>query len=150
MRHRRSLQLGAAALAALAACDASTAPDDAGDSVDGLGRQPSFLLGSGDSARVVLPDTIAVNGAATIVVPTAGGGCVREGDTEVAVSGLAADVRPYDYFPTDPGTVCTADFRELRHTATLRFTQTGRATVRVHGRTRPDRAVVVTRTVVVR
>lgn len=151
MRDFRALRPAAAALAAaLAACDASTSPDDPGDTFGDLARQPSYLLGSGDSARIVLADTVALNSSATIVVPTAGGGCVREGDTEVAVAGLAADVRPYDLFPTNPGVICTADFRELRHTATLRFTQTGRATVRVHGRSRADAALVVTRTVVVR
>ena len=146
-----TLLLLAAGAAALGACDSAVAPDPLLD-VEGFQRQPSFLLGTGDTARIELPDTVSRNTDVPVVVPTGGGGCVRQGETEATVSGLAADVRPYDYFPAPQSDlVCTADFRVLRHAATVRFSEAGRATVRVYGRVRADGpATVVTRTVVVR
>ena len=153
MTRALSSLLATAALAAvLGGCESAAAPPPADGDEAGLERLPSLLLGTGDTARIELPDTVAVNTAAAIVVPTAGGGCTREGDTEAAVAGLTADVRPYDIFPAPSADlVCTADFRIIRHTATLRFSQAGRATVRVHGRLRRDGpTTVVTRTLIVR
>ena len=152
MRRYYSSLFGAAALAAaLGACE-SVADPETPDELDGLVREPSLLAGAVDSPnRIELADTVAVNTPVPIVVPTGGGGCIRQGDTESTVSGLTADVRPYDYFPPrSADVVCTADFRVLRHTATLQFSQRGTATVRVHGRLSPDRPTVVTRSVVVR
>jgi hypothetical protein len=149
-RLRLSLAAAAALAAVLGACDATTAPDPGTDDERWV-REPSFLAGPGDSARVEIPDTVAVNAPVLVVVPTGGGGCTRQGDTEASVTGLTADVRPFDFYPVPTADiVCTADFRILRHEATLRFTQAGRATVRVHGRLGPDRPTVVTRSVVVR
>jgi hypothetical protein len=89
----------------------------------------------GDSARLGLPDTVAVGASVVATVRSYGGGCIRAGETEVAVDGLAADVRPFDYFPVpSPTRVCTADLRIIEHPATLRFARAGRAVVRVHGR----------------
>lgn len=132
----------------LAGCDALS-PSDAGDELE---RQPAILAFGDDSAAIALPDTVAVDAPAALVVTTQGGGCIRQGETEVQAAPTAADVRVYDYFPRPSGNLaCTADIRPLLHEATLRFTQRGTATVRVHGRRQPNTgAVVVTRTIVVR
>jgi hypothetical protein len=135
---------------ALAACDAVGPSDGGGD--DDLVRRPSVLALDGDSARLGLPDTVAVGASVVATVRSYGGGCIRAGETEVAVDGLAADVRPFDYFPVpSPTRVCTADLRIIEHPATLRFARAGRAVVRVHGRRDGgDTPLVVQRTLVVR
>ena len=143
---RPALALLAAGL--VAGCDALSPSD----SDDDLARQPAILAFGEDDAEIALPDTVAVGAPAALVVTTQGGGCIRQGETEVEAAPRAADVRVYDYFPRPSSElVCTADIRALAHEATLRFTQPGTATVRVHGRrgygTVP---LVVTRTIVVR
>jgi hypothetical protein len=145
---RRLLAYLLLSASALAACDA-VAPTER---EDGLVRRPSRLAFVGDSARIAAPDSVAVGSSFVVVVESYGGGCIRDGGTEVALDGLAADVRPFDYFPVPSSDrVCTADLRIIEHPAALRFTRSGRATVRVHGRREPgDVPVVVERTVVVR
>lgn len=143
---RPALALLAAGL--VAGCDALS-PSDSDDELE---RQPAILAFGEDDAEIALPDTVAVGAPAALVVTTQGGGCIRQGETEVEAAPRAADVRVYDYFPRPSSDrVCTLDLRGLRHEATLRFTQPGTATVRVHGRRQPSTgAFVATRTIVVR
>lgn len=145
---RRRLAHVLLSASALAACDA-VGPTERDDD---LVRRPAVLAIGGDSARVAAPDSVAVGASFVVLVQSFGGGCIRAGETETALDGLTADVRPFDYFPAPSfDRVCTADLRIIEHPATLRFTRAGRATVRVHGRREPDDVpVVVVRTVVVR
>ena len=140
-------------LAATVACSSGpteSGSDDIGTSRVGEGRQLGVLTFFGDSAQVTVPASVAVGEPATVVVLTAGGGCIRTGDTEVRVVGLDAELTPYDHFPS-AGQVCTADFRLNTHTATVQFTQRGRATVRVRGREQPSgRTITVVRQITVR
>ena len=151
IKHAGSLAL--LTLAAAIACSSGpteSGSDDIGTSRVGEGRQVGVLVFYGDTAQVTVPETVAVGEPATIVVLTAGGGCIRTGDTEVQVSGLVAELTPYDHFPS-AGQICTADFRLNTHTATVQFTQRGRATVRVRGRELPSgRMITVVRQITVR
>ena len=142
-------------LAATVACSSGPGPTDAGsDDVGanrvGEGRQVGVLAFHGDSAHVTVPESVAAGEEAAIVVLTYGGGCVRTGDTEVAVTGLVAELTPYDHFPP-AGAICTADLRLNRHAVTVRFAERGRATVRVRGRELPSgRVITVVRHITVR
>jgi hypothetical protein len=74
-----------------------------------------------------------------VAVLTVGGGCVRQGDTDVQVVGLAADVTPYDsvdvYLP--PHMACTDELRFYTHQTSVVFDAIGVATLRIHGRAEP-------------
>ena len=107
------------------------------------------LLGFYDDPIVVDAPVIAsVSIPFDITVRTYGGGCIDQGDTEVSVTGLHADIRPYDHFVTylPPRYACPDILHLSTHRATVRFEQPGTATVTVHGRVRPgDAAVAVQR-----
>ena len=152
---RIGLRSGLASLTLAAAIACGDGPTDAGSdglgtSLVGEGRQVGVLVFYGDSAHVTAPESVALGEPATIVVKTAGGGCIRTGDTEVQVTGLVAELTPYDHFPS-AGQICTADFRLNTHTVTVQFTQRGQATVRVRGRAQPSGQIVtVVRQITVR
>jgi hypothetical protein len=89
----------------------------------------------------------------SFTVVTAGGGCVRQGDTEVRIAGLVADVMPYDsvYVNLPSNMACTSELLPLRHNASVTFASTGTAAVRIHGYTPPGGTpVVYERTVQIR
>ena len=135
------------AAALLAGCDALSPGRDDHARVPGI-----LAYGSDTTAEVTLADTVAVGAPVALRVSTSGNGCTRPGDTEVDPAPAAADVRVYDYSPRpSAGVVCADVLRALPHEATLRFTERGTATVRIHGRREPPSGrVVVARTVVVR
>jgi hypothetical protein len=116
-------------------------------------RQLAWIRYYGERELVEMPSEVARGADFEVTVRTFGGGCIGQGDTEVSVSGRSAEVRPYDLFVTSlpPNAACTDDLRYYQHRATLRFTQTGTAVVRVRGREAPSRRVIfVVRTVQVR
>jgi hypothetical protein len=94
-------------------------------------------LGSAPSITVPTDGTVGV--PISVVVVTVGGGCVRQGDTDVQVVGLAADVTPYDsvyvYLPSHMA--CTDDLRFYTHQTSVVFDAIGVATLRIHGRAEP-------------
>lgn len=135
------------AAALLAGCDAL------GPGGGDRERRPGILASSSDTtAQVTLADTVALGAPVALRVITVGNGCTRQGETEVDAAPRAADVRVYDYAPRPSADVVCPDIRvALPHEATLRFTQPGAATVRIHGRREPGGApLVITRAVVVR
>lgn len=84
---------------------------------------------------VTVPTTVTQGEPFEITVTTLGGGCTEQGDTEVDVEGLRADVTPFDIQITPPpGTGCTLIGRSFPHTATLSFAEKGSATLVFHGR----------------
>ena len=98
-------------------------------------RFPGNLLRNDPNIETITaPDTVVVGRSFAITVFTSGGGCFRKGDEEVAVSGLAAEIRPFDVF-VDPGPdgACTADLVYYPHTAAVTFAEPGRATLRAIG-----------------
>ena len=113
-------------------------------------RQLALLGFYHDPIVVDAPATASVSIPFDITVRTYGGSCIDQGDTEVSVTGLRADIRPYDHFVTHlpPRYACPDILHVYTHRATVRFDQSGTATVTVHGRVRPgDAAIAVQRTV---
>lgn len=111
-------------------------------------RRPAYLVDD-QEARVVVPAQVNAGADFQVNITTYGGGCQRQGETEVSVSQptRTADVTPYDETNV-AAEVCTQELKMFSHTATVRFEQPGTALVRVHGRRLQDRApVTVTRTV---
>lgn len=111
-------------------------------------RRPAYLVDD-QEARVVAPARVNAGASFQVNVTTYGGGCERQGETEVSVSQQArmADVRPYDETNV-AAEVCTDILKMFSHTATVRFDQPGPAVVRVHGRRLQGKApVTVSRTV---
>jgi hypothetical protein len=70
--------------------------------------------------------------AVRVAVTTYGDGCYRKGETRVTLSGMVADVRPYDLLQP-PGTNCTRQLVAGTHEAVISFPSTGTARIRVHG-----------------
>jgi hypothetical protein len=111
-------------------------------------RQPAYLVDD-QEARVEVPARVNAGADFQVNVTTYGGGCERQGETEVSVSQgtRMADVTPYDETNV-AAEVCTDILKMFSHTATVRFEQPGTAVVRVHGLRLQDKApVTVTRTV---
>lgn len=98
------------------------------------GRAPSLLESGGLATSIVTPASAKAGVPFDVSVVTLGGGCIRQGDTEVSYSDMSAEVRPYEVFPRmSSNLVCTDDIRFLTHTATLQFARPGTVTVRVVG-----------------
>ena len=129
--------------AAVVACHSAAAPDFV------LERRTGILLPE-STPPVIVPSEGTVGTAIPVTIKTRGGGCTRQGDTEAHVTGLVADVTPYDsfYVSLPPNTACTLDLRTFTHQASVTFATAGVATVRVHARSEVDgSAIVVERTV---
>ena len=98
-----------------------------------------------ESGSLDVPSEGLVGVPVSFTVVTAGGGCVRQGDTEVRIAGLVADVMPYDsvYVNLPSNMACTDELMPLRHNVSFTFASAGTATVRIHGFTPPGRSPVV-------
>lgn len=100
-------------------------------------RKPS-LLGAGNPTLtdgITLPNSAPVGSQINMTVYTVDSGCINQGDTEVQINGLVADVRPFDYFAVTGSLVgCPAYLGYFSHELTLSFTEVGPATVLVYGR----------------
>jgi hypothetical protein len=137
--------LGAAALAA--SCGVITAGEP-------WQSQPALVdFGGTDSVVFTVPSTVDRATPFEVSVRTYGGGCIRQGDTEVAmISPTTAEVRPSDLFYTGAG-ACTLELRLFTHRATLQFPNAGNALVRLRARGRAgatDTVVVRVKPVIVR
>lgn len=89
----------------------------------------------GDPVRLEVPSEVTRGQPFTVEVITYGDGCREQGETEVELEGLRAEVTPYDHQVTPPpGAACTLELNQHRHRATLRFEDTGTAEVVFHGR----------------
>jgi len=129
----------------MAGCASNTEPS--GPTTE---RRPALLSFYSDSATVTLPDTVRRLQPLTITVTSYGGGCISQGETDVAVSDLQAEIRPYRYELVGPDVICTTELRVFDHVATVQFAKVGTASVRVFGERMPgagavelDRLVVV-------
>jgi hypothetical protein len=70
-----------------------------------------------------------------VKILTAGGGCEREGETSVIMEETTASIFVYDFTTaTQPGVVCTQQFKRMPHTAILNFKNKGEITIRLWGR----------------
>lgn len=90
------------------------------------------------------PKRVARGEEFTVTVTTYGSGCIGKGDTASQVSGLVADVTPYDWevVRLPPNTGCTVSVELHEHVATLRFDQAGDARVVIRGRRKPSGEVI--------
>ena len=117
------LSIALTAVALLAGCDSQSAGTET--------RFPGTLVQNALGVETLAaPDMVVAGRPFTVAVVTAGGGCVRQGDVEVA----KVDVRPFDVFvDPGPGGACTRDLIYFEHTATVTFRTPRTATVRAIG-----------------
>jgi hypothetical protein len=141
MRQLKVTSLGLCGLTALvvAGCRALTGEDIRRE------RQLGWIEFYGQPAVIQLPSTVSRGRDFDVVVTTYGGGCVDQGDTRVTTSATHAEIRPFDIFITEmpDDYACTDILKQFGHRATLRFTQAGTVTVRIHGRKEPSGDVIV-------
>jgi hypothetical protein len=71
--------------------------------------------------------------SASVRVTTYGGGCHRQGEVEVHVEGMLAEVAPYDYVFVGEGVVCPDILLTFQHEATVDFAGSGEAEITVIG-----------------
>ena len=112
------------ALALLAAC--TTEPETA---------RVVGLITAGNVATDVYDGPASVTAGQTFsatIFSYGSSSCTTPDGADVTVTGLIADVTPYDRVPTG-NVVCTADFGARPHPITLRFPSAGAAELRVHG-----------------
>lgn len=114
----------------------------------GYSREPAYIEFYGNPVEITVPATARLDEPVTVSVTTYGGGCTHLGDTQVAVSGGTAELRPYDV--TETVGACPTIVNRLVHQAEVIFDQVGTATVRVYGRSEPGGLPLVeTRTITV-
>jgi len=112
-----------AALTLLSACDGL---------VDGAGWRRQVGSISETPATLQMPASVRRGVAFTATVTTYGSSsCTRADGAEVTVSGLLAEVTPYDRKAI--GSLCTTDVASFPRPVTLRFDEAGDAVVRVQG-----------------
>ena len=104
-----------------------------------MGQDRELLLGViqifRDSVEITAPDSVVAGTPFEITVNTYGNGCVGLGETRVTVTGLTAEIEPFDWVVTPhPGAFCTDELNRFSHVATVEFVEKGTATLRVRGR----------------
>jgi len=106
-----------------------------GSDTDEWAREVGWLAPELSSIQMLkLPAQATAGTAFQITVTTVGSSsCTRADGADVAVSGLVADVTPWDRVAPE-GTACTEDLAAFPRDVTLRFDLEGTATVRLHGR----------------
>lgn len=129
-------------LAMIPACDIVTGPD-AEDRVVGIIEWQSdathVRVAAADPRTVVAaPDTVTAGVPFTVTITTIGlSGCWSQDGATRSVSGLTANVTPYDRVIEEIDGLpisCTAALVDLPRDISLSFAQTGTATLRVSGR----------------
>jgi hypothetical protein len=119
---------------------------------DELRRRPATLRFHADSAQVAVPSEARAGEPFQVALTTYGGGCIREDTTEVRVTGLVAEVTPYQLAPREGSSMdCTLELRFDRREVRVVFPERGAATVRIIGVSQPgDSAMRIERRVTVR
>jgi hypothetical protein len=81
------------------------------------------------------PQIEIITGAESVIVrlTTYGDACYRQGETEVEVRGMDAEVTPYDYVRMEEGAACPAILRGFAHEAEIVFDSAGEAQIVVRG-----------------
>lgn len=118
----RAVVAAAALAVVLSACHILAGPDE-------VRRMGSIAGYTSDDPRVTL---VQVGRRVDVSVISYGGGCERQGDTEVVVTGLEAMVTPFDFTDAD-AQVCTDILKSFDHKASIEFPTGGTATIRVRG-----------------
>lgn len=109
------------------------------------------VIGKRGASALVVPERASAGSPVAVIVHTFGNGCVREADTETLVSGMLADITPYDSFTVamPSNMACEMRLYAFPHETTLGFASPGGATVRVHGRLSNGAPITVTRPIVI-
>ncbi len=122
-----------------------------------MGQDRELRLGViepfGTPVEITVPGSVVAGTPFEITVNTYGNGCVGLGETRVTVTGLTAEIEPFDWVVTPhPGAFCTDELNRFSHVATVEFVEKGTATLRVRGsRGEPGGEVVeVERSIAVR
>lgn len=89
----------------------------------------------GSVVSVEIPKKIFVNTATNIKITTTENACFSVDKTVVNIDALIAEIKPYVHFNgyPDGSLLCTAPILYFEHNATVEFSQTGTATIRVIG-----------------
>ena len=103
-----------------------------------MGQDTELRLGViesfGDPVEITVPGSVVAGTPFEITVNTYGNGCVGLGETRVTVTGLTAEIEPFDWvFTPPPGAACTDQLIRFSHVATVEFVEKGTATLRVRG-----------------
>ena len=120
------------------------------DGIFGLGEEKRVGVIEHYGAPVVItvPDSVQAGVSFEVSVLTYGGGCLSKDGTEVQVSGLSADVTPYDIH--SGAEACTDNLGLFDHRAMVTLRESGVAEIRFHGKQLPeDSLITVVREVVV-
>lgn len=103
----------------------------------------------GDPIVIEHPDILVLGSSDSVAVRTYGGGCIRQGVSEVTINGLTAVIEPFDSVHV-AAQVCTSELRLFRHVVVVSFTERGTAVLRIVGLSQPaDDEITVIRHVVV-
>ena len=114
-------------------------------------REIGIIQGLGtDAPAIQLPATVEAGQEFTVTIGTTWSDlCARRGTVEILSDGRDVVLTPYDY--VTEGAICGQMVQGFTHTATLRLTSAGGATILIRGRTGPRGEVVaVEREIIVR
>ncbi|MFL5447174.1 MAG: hypothetical protein ACJ8A6_10030 [Gemmatimonadales bacterium] len=144
----RSRQLACWAATWLLAGCASSGPDDASLLRD-MEHGPALLAFYGDTSVVQLAATVRVGEVTPVRFTSFAGGCIRQAESVITVSGLTANIHSRrSELPSRA--VCTTELRIDENVVELQFAEPGRARVRIAGLARPgDRPIVLERDLLV-
>ena len=90
----------------------------------------------GDPIVIEHADTFTLGSSNSVAVRTYGGGCIRQGVSEVTIRGLTAVIEPFDSVHV-AAQVCTSDLQLFRHIVAVPFIERGTAIVRIVGLSKP-------------
>lgn len=88
---------------------------------------------------VAVPESAAAGRTFEVTVRTAGGGCMRQGDTELLMDGNEAIVTPYDIeiIPRDDDVVCPGYLTYYEHVAQVEMPMEGEGVIVIRARDFP-------------
>ncbi len=109
-----------------------------------FGRQLAIIEHYGDPVTIDLPQIVLREQPFEASVRTYGAGCVKQGDTELHMSGMSATLQAFDSFVVSmPSTFACVDILRLfSHSVILTFEDTGVATISVRGRREPGGDII--------
>jgi hypothetical protein len=149
--HRSGAGVFALGVALVLACES---PMDE-DARPGWELRPGILLHRGIPSFVQMPDTVARGASFQVAFTTFGIGCDEPGQVRTRVQGSAVEIFPYDWTPVQPpAQPCSRPDSMvfvIPHSAELRVSAIGPATIRIRGRREPGgTAVTLVTSIVVR
>ena len=97
-------------------------------------RRLAHIIHPGVPSGITAPTSAPANTPIAVDVVTFGGGCVRQGETEISSRGLEAAIRIYQYeYHPKSNEGCTAELRVDHNALTVQFSVPGTAMIQVAG-----------------